>query len=165
MFEFLTDLFTTPVHVRDATQLRPGRVVVTGKVRADGDLVVSPVRAVTCVAFAYRSTWLAPNRGRNVQRPLRTAMVFAPRFVLEIEGGEVQVEGGTRDAFGPEDHRAAQHAGLYGFKATEQVVRPGDRIRLHGRARRDGERWVVAPEALELVDVKPLKSRRQRRRR
>ena len=85
--------------------------------------------------------------------------------MARAEGGEVAVEGGPAEDIGPEDHRAAQHAGLYGFRATEQVVRPGDRIRLYGRARRDGERWVVAPRELELVDIKPVKSRRQRRRR
>lgn len=166
MFDSLRSWFTEPTRAAKAQDLRAGPAVVTGVVKATGATVESALGGQPVVAFGYRSTWRAPGRGGTVTRVFQEAQVYCERFGLDLEGGSVTVVPTHSDAFGHADHQAAAASKLPGFEAKEQVLRPGDRVEVHGTLREEGGGWVLASTRVELkAQARQVTGNRAERRR
>lgn len=156
VWKFLKDLFARPVRTDVLDEVRPGQAVLTGTVRCERDLIHSPIQGTACAAFYYRATWAAPARGNTVRRLLQQAEVYAPRFELLLEGGSVPVVASSSDVFGAAEHLELRGGGLPGFEAAEQLIRPGDRVRISGRVRATDEGQVLEPRFVEILEAAPV---------
>lgn len=151
VWSYLKQLLAPTPDVTDLDDLRTGYRVMTGVVRSDGEELTSPVARKPCVAFFYHATWKAPSRGGTTTRTYLQAEVYAPRYRLELDGGEVVVIPKKPGSFDPAEHARAVAAGLPGFDPQEQLLRVGDRIRLRGWVRRGVEELEVRPTAVEIL--------------
>jgi len=145
-----------PPLVSAVEELAPGTAVVEGKALPSADrkeTLVSPLASAPCLAFHYNATYRTPSRSRGwVERVLKDVAVYVPSFDLDVGGGRVKVLCPPSGAFDKEEHRALQSGGYGGFKAVEQLIQPGVRVRVTGRLRRDGERgFQLAAKAIALV--------------
>lgn len=143
-----------PLPTSRISELEEGRVAVEGIVQfGEEGGIVSPVRGAKCVAFYYKALYLAGSRGGGfVQRRLREAEVYTP-FKLVMEDGIVKAVPNKSDSFSAEEHRILTGAGYLGFKAVEDVILPGTRVRLWGnlKKKKDGE-LVVKFKKIEIIN-------------
>ena len=153
VWSIFKSLFSPPPERTALAGLKAGRVQITGVARPGERTLASPIGGLACVAFFYRSTWAAPTRGSKVDRLVEQAQVYAPGFLLELDDATVQVEPPESGRFAREDHQRLLAAGLPGFKAEEQLMRPGDRLRLSGRLHLDGERPRLELSRAEILEV------------
>jgi hypothetical protein len=151
-------------------ELRPGKAVLRGTVKAGEEQVRSPLKGLSCVAYYYRAWYKAQARGKWVERVVKDAEVYAPSFVLALDGGEVRVQSPRSAPFDPQEHRQLLARGFTGFQATEQVIRAGTKVKLTGNVHRDGEKWVLRLRRIDLIPEEeqaagPYKRPERRRRR
>jgi len=130
----------------------PGLNVVEGIARI-ADPLRSPVRGQNCVAFSYRSFLLIPG-GRSsppAYHKIKETEGYAP-FSLEMEGGALEVVPKKPGAFGHADHQ--ELARRYGkeFQGTEEVILPGARVRVRGKARKAGDQLVLTLTQITLIE-------------
>lgn len=175
VWKLLKRVFSPPREVRALSDVNPGKAVLRGTIRALGDTVRSPVKGLSCVAFYYRAFYKAQSRGRWVDRVIKEAEVYAPRFLIEMDGGIVTVVPRRTGSFTPEQHREVQRMGLQGLRITEQVIRPGDRVRIRGRVRSSGDAFEIEPVQIDMLGAEeesrgpaarpPTKKKRKKRQR
>ncbi|MBI5501502.1 MAG: hypothetical protein HY907_14750 [Deltaproteobacteria bacterium] len=149
VIELLRRIFGGKQDVAEFEKLRSGRVVAHGTIKGGNELVRSPLKGLTCVAFYYRAAYKAQARGKTVDRVVKEAEVYAPAFALAMEGGTLPVVPPKSAAFDAAEHR--QLMGRFpGFHATEQLIRPGARVKLHGTVVRDGDGFVLRLRQIDL---------------
>lgn len=150
--KFVSD--TKPVTRVD--DLEEGRAGAEGVIHIgeDGPLI-SPVHGRHCVAFYYKAFHLVGARGGIPQpRKLRTEEVYHS-FEIELEDGKIVAVPKKTDAFSADEHKELSGVGYDGFKAIEDLVSPGMRVRIFGTARQKDGRWVLTYTKLELVEDVP----------
>ncbi|MBI5486072.1 MAG: hypothetical protein HY905_01930 [Deltaproteobacteria bacterium] len=149
VIDLLRRIFGGKQDVAEYEKLRPGRVVAHGTIKGGEELVRSPLKSLTCVAFYYRAWYKAQARGKTVDRVVKEAEVYAPAFELAMEGGTLRVAPPKSRSFDAAEHR--QLMGRFpGFQATEQLIRPGARVKLHGSVARDGDGFVLRLKQIDL---------------
>ncbi len=146
--KFVSD--ATPVSRFD--ELEEGRAAADGVVRVgEAGEILSPVNSRPCVAFYYNAFAITGSgRGGFIPRKIRSAEVYGP-FVLEMEGGRVLAVPEKSDAFAGEDHRALSGQGHENFRATEDLIALGAKVRLWGRVRREGDEVVLRYRKVEVL--------------
>ncbi|MDI7269641.1 MAG: hypothetical protein QME96_16760 [Myxococcota bacterium] len=150
-WDLLRRIFGPLPVVTSLDAVRPGRSMLVGTVKADGDLVRSPLKGLSCVAYYYRASYDAQTRGQKLERVVKQAEVYAPRFALEMEGGTLAVVPAKPGSFDPAEHRRLTGSGMPGLRVVEQIIRPGDRVRIRGVVRvRDG-RPAVSPAEIVIL--------------
>ena len=138
--------------VSKVAELESGRAAAEGFVRLgkDGGMV-SPVKGRPCVAFYYKAFHLVGSRtGQMMPRKLRIHEVYHP-FELELDDGSLRAVPKKSDDFTSDDHKALSGHGYQGFKAIEDLVSPGNRVRIYGVAREDEGSWELTFNKLEVV--------------
>ena len=131
-------------------ELAPGLNVVEGTVRT-ADPIRSPVRGQGCVAFFYRSFLMIPNRQAPAIHKLKQAEVYTD-FTLEMDGGKLEVQTPKKAAFEHQDHQALQKQYGSGFQGIEEIVMPGARVRIRGKAKKHGDRMILKLKDIEVLD-------------
>lgn len=148
--------------VADATpvsrleEIEPGRAAAEGIVRLgeEGE-ILSPVNSRPCVAFYYRAFAVSTSgRGGFVPRKLRTCEVYHS-FWLEMEGGRLRAVPAKTDSFTAEDHRALSGGPYENFRATEDLIAPGTRVRVWGKVKREDEGSVLRYTKIEVLGQPP----------
>jgi hypothetical protein len=151
VWDFLKRVFASPQPVTALAEVRTGKAILRGIVRADGDLVRSPVKGMSCVAFYYRAWTKAAARGKTVDRVIRDAEVYAPRFAIELEGGTVAVVASKPGKFDASDHREVLAGAMPGTQVIEQIIRPGDRVAIHGPVHHEGDGFRIRPNQFDML--------------
>ncbi|MDJ0762394.1 MAG: hypothetical protein QNJ97_05340 [Myxococcota bacterium] len=152
MLRTLKTFIKDPLPTSKYGDLAPGLNIVDGIVRVETPLR-SPVRGQNCVAFFYRS-FLSIGGGRSPMptiHKIKQAEVYAP-FELEMEGGVLPI---TPDRPGKFDHR--DHLELsrqYGkeFQGVEEVILPGARVRLRGKARQVDGKYQFSMKSIVVIE-------------
>lgn len=147
--KFLSD--AKPVSTID--EMEEGRAAAEGIIRLgeDGPLI-SPVRGNPCIAFYYKAFHLVGSRaGQMMPRKLQTHEVYHS-FDLELQDGRIHAVPKKPGDFSSDDHKALSGVGYEGFKAIEDLVSPGMRVRIYGTAKKQDERWVLQYSKLEVVE-------------
>lgn len=138
-----------PAQVRHAADLRSGKAVVFGTVRA-AEPIPSPVHGKPCVAFYYRASFRRASRVKGfAQALLRDALVYADDLVLVVDDVEIALTPRENMAFGREAHQALKAEKIDGFKASEKRVPQGAQVAVHGKLARRGDRWSMTFEQLD----------------
>jgi hypothetical protein len=142
-----------PPLVESAVELRPGAAVVEGTAMASKETLVSPLSSTSCVAYKYRATYQTPSRTQGVlDRLLKEIEVYCPGFELNVDGLKIKVVAKSQGRFDAEEHRKLQSGGFRGFRATESLIRPGNRVRVTGRIRKEGDQgFVLTSRKIELI--------------
>jgi hypothetical protein len=146
--KFLSD----PRPVSSLAALEMGRAAAEGVVRIgpDGNMV-SPVSGKPCLAMYYKAFYLTGSRtGAMMPRQLKVAEVYHS-FTLELEDGSIQAVPKKTDTFSADDHKELSGSGYQGFRATEDILSPGMRVRIWGRAKDQGDGVVLRYEKLEIL--------------
>lgn len=162
--KFLTD----PRPVSTLAALEGGRAAAEGIVRkSDEGFLSSPVKGQPCVAFYYQAIHLVGNRaGQMMPRRLRTEETYHA-FDLELEDGRLRALPKKAARFGRDQHMALSSAGYQGFRATEQIIPLGTRVRIHGRARKVGDAWTFIYHKLEPIEAtvrsEPVPAKRRKK--
>jgi hypothetical protein len=151
---FLKRFFSGPTEHTSLSEAPAGKVLLVGEVAAGAEPLASPIEGKTCVAFHYRSTWEAPTRGAAVTRLVEEAQVHAPGFLLVLADARLRIVPPTGQTFGREDHQRLLNAAMPGFRATEELVKPRDRVRLHGRLHLGDDPWLEL-DHIELIEAAP----------
>lgn len=151
VLDLLRRLFGGGKEIGSVADLRTGRAVLRGTIKAGDEQVRSPLKGLSCVAYYYRAWYKAQARGKWVERVLKDAEVYAPSFLLELEGGTIRVTPPRSAAFDPQEHRQLMGRGFMGFQASEQLIRPGTQVKLLGTVQRDGELLVLRLKRIDLV--------------
>lgn len=133
-----------PSPVSRLEDLEEGRAAAEGVVRIEAqDEIISPVNSRPCAAFYYNAMAITVAGKGVIPRKIKTAEVYAP-FSLQMDGGLVRAEPARSDAFTAADHRALSGGGHENFRATEDLIPSGTRVRVWGKVRQvDGARVLV----------------------
>jgi hypothetical protein len=165
----IKDVFVTPVERSSLAGASAGKVILTGTIAAGDEELRSPIHGYACVAFFYRATWKAKTRDSETTRVHRQAERYA-QFFLELEDASLPVVSRRSEDFGKQDHMQILAAGIPGLEPAEQLVRAGDRVRLHGRLHTGEQTWLELVQ-LDILEARPLevaagnrKARRKQRR-
>jgi hypothetical protein len=150
VLDILWRIFGVKKDVTEFSALRPGKVIAHGTIKGGDDLVRSPLKGLTCVAYYYRAFYKAQARGKWVERVVKDAEVYAPSFALQMEGGVLPVLPPKSANFDAAEHRALLGRGFHGFQATEQLIRPGSKVKLHGSVSRQGDGFVLHLQQIDL---------------
>jgi hypothetical protein len=150
VLDILWRIFGVKKDVAEFSALRPGKVIAQGTIKGGDDLVRSPLKGLTCVAYYYRAFYKAQARGKWVERVVKDAEVYAPSFALQMEGGVLPVIPPKSAKFDAAEHRALLGRGFHGFQATEQLIRPGSKVKLHGAVARQGDGFVLHLKQIDL---------------
>jgi hypothetical protein len=164
--------FKDPPAVDSLDQIVPGLNIVEGIVKV-ADPLRSPVRGQNCIAYFYRSFLMIPAGGRSPMptvHKLREAEVYG-RFELEMKGGQLIVIPARTGKFTREDHQALSREYVKNFQASEDLILPGARVRLRGKAKLvDGAMTlimssivVITKQAISAGVVGDRKERRKRK--
>jgi len=139
----------SPAQVRAAGDLRSGKAVVFGVVRA-GAPIRSPVHGKPCAAFYYRASFRRASRIKGfAQALLRDALVYAGDLVLTVDGVEIALTPRENAPFTREAHQALVAQKIDGFRAIEKRVPDGASVAVHGTLRRRGDRWAMAFDQMD----------------
>ena len=169
----ITTFFKDPEPVSSIDDVEPGLNVVDGIAKVDEPLR-SPVRGHNCIAYFYRSflVMTGGRAGAPAIHKLKQAEVYAP-FDLEMEGGVLPVVPSKPGSFSREDHQDL--AGQYGkgFQGVEEVIQPGARVRVRGKAKAAGGRLVLKMSDISVLEKRAVaagvvgdrKERRKKRKR
>jgi hypothetical protein len=148
----ISTFFKDPEPVSRLADVVPGLNIADGVVRIDEPLR-SPVKGQNCVAYFYRS-FLVLQAGRSGQpgiHKLRQAEVYAP-FHLELEGGALAVIPAKPGRFTREQHQELARQYAQGFHGVEELVLPGARVRVRGKARMHGGALVLSMTELTVIE-------------
>ena len=151
VFDLLRRLFGGNKEIDSFDELRPGKAVLRGTIKAGDEQVRSPLKGLSCVAYYYRAAYKAQARGKWVERVVKDAEVYAPSFALLLDGGTIRVVPPRGVPLDPQEHRQLQARGFPGFQATEQLIRPGSVVKLEGNVHREGEELVLRLRRIVLV--------------
>jgi len=163
--------FKDPPVANALEQVVPGLNIVEGIVKV-ADPLRSPVRGQNCIAYFYRSFLVIPPGGRSpapTVHKLREAEVYG-RFELDMKGGQLPVIPTQPGKFSREDHQALGRQYVKNFQATEDLILPGARVRLRGKAKLvDGVMTLMMTSitviAKQVVSAGVVGDRKERRKR
>lgn len=150
----LKEVFASPTERTALAGAREGKVTLEGTIVAGEQELRSPIRGFACVAFYYRATWKAKSRDTEITRVHRQAECYAP-FFLDLEDQRLTVVPPEGELFTEEDHARILGAGINGLEPAEQLVRAGDRARLHGRLHLGDRPWLEL-QRIEILEARPL---------
>ncbi len=130
--------------------VQPGLNILDGIVHISEPLR-SPVKGQNCAAFFYRSFLIITGGRAPAYHKLREVEVYSS-FELEMEGGALKVVPTKPGKFDSEDHRKLK--GRYGkeFQGIEEVVLPGARVRLRGKAKRENDELIFKMKEIAVID-------------
>ena len=142
-----------PPLITSAQELRPGAAVVEGTALAEKDMLISPLTSTSCLAYKYRAVYQTPSRSQGVmERLLKEIEVYCPGFELGIDGKKIKVVAKSQGKFDAEEHRKLQSGAFRGFRATESLIRPGNRVRVTGRiSKADDGDFILTSSKIEIV--------------
>jgi hypothetical protein len=152
----IKDVFASPQDRSALQGLRPGKVILTGTVVAGDEELRSPINGYTCVGFFYRANWQAKTRDHEITRVYREAECFAPDFFLQLDDGRLPVAPKRTEPFTHQDHLDLLAADINGLAPAEQLLRAGDRVRLHGRLRQDDDGPWLELLRTDILEARPL---------
>jgi hypothetical protein len=152
----IKDVFASPSEQSRLEGSRAGKAILTGTLRAGDEQLDSPIHGYRCLAFYYRATWMAKTRDSETQRVYREAECYAPGFWLELEDATLWVVPKRTEPFTQEEHLSIKGGDIPGLQPAEQLVREGDRVRLHGRLRLDAEQPWVELDRIDILEARPL---------
>ena len=156
MFRAIKTFIRDPEPVSRFDAVEPGLNVVEGIVRVD-EPIRSPVRGHGCAAFFYRSFFVITGGAAPAMHKIKEAEVYTS-FRLKMEGGELEVEPSKRGSFEQRDHQALQKQYGSGFQGVEEVVLPGARVRIRGKAKRVDGKVVLKLKDIEVIDKQAVAS-------
>ena len=154
----IKDVFTSPGERTHLTGVRAGKAIFSGTLRAGDDLLESPIHGYHCLAFFYRATWLAKTRDSETKRVYREAECYAPGFWVELADEPLWVVPKATEPFTRAEHLELKGADIPGLEPAEQLVRPGDRVRLHGKLHRDDEQPWLELSRLDILEARPVET-------
>lgn len=142
--------------VSKVSDIETGRAAAEGVIRIGKDgSITSPVKGRPCIAFYYKAFHVVGSRtGQMMPRKLRIHEVYHP-FELELEDGRIVATPKKSDDFTATDHKELSGHGYQGFRAVEELVAPGTRVRIYGVAKQGDEMWNLTFNKLELVESAP----------
>ncbi len=152
----IKDVFTSPGERTHLTGVRAGKAIFSGALKAGDELLDSPIHGYPCLAFFYRATWKAKTRDNEITRVYRQAECYAPGFWLELADEPLWVVPKPTEPFTRDEHLGIIGAGIPGLEPGEQLVRGGDRVRLHGKLHRDDEQPWLELSRLEILEARPV---------
>lgn len=150
MLDALRGLFRPADPVARFEEVGRGVRIVEGVVRVEQPLR-SPVRGQACAAFFYRSFLVITGGRQPAIHKLKTLEVYAP-FDLQMEGGALAVEPVSPGDFGQTEHLDLMKRYGQGYHAEEDLILPGARVRVHGKVRRDGDRFVFRLKSVAILE-------------
>ncbi len=152
MFESLKGLLRVPVPTGRFEEVVVGRNTVEGVVRAEESLC-SPVRGQRCVAFFYQGFLLITGGRQPALHKLKQIEGYGP-FDLQMEGGVLPVVPPKPAELDQAGHLefTSQHGSNY--RAEEELILPGARVRVEGRVRREDGRLVLHLKAVEVLEAR-----------
>jgi len=150
MLRAIKTFIKDPEPVSTLDQVEPGLNIVEGIVHV-AETIRSPVGGKNCVAFFYRSFLMIPNRQAPAIHKLKQAEVYTD-FTLEMDGGKLEVQTPKKAAFEHQDHQALQKQYGSGFQGIEEIVMPGARVRIRGKAKKHGDRMILKLKDIEVLD-------------
>jgi hypothetical protein len=150
MLRTIKTFIKDPEPVSKFEDVEPGLNIVEGIVRVE-EPIRSPVRGQNCVAFFYRSFFMITGGRAPTIHKLKQAEVYTD-FVLELEGGELDVVPSRKGKFEQRDHLELQKQYGSGFQGVEDVVLPGARVRVRGKAKQRGDRTELTLKDIEVID-------------
>ena len=136
MLRAIKTFFKDPPTTGAFADVVPGLNIVEGIIKVP-DPLRSPVCGQNCVAYFYRSFLVIPPAGRNPMptiHKLKEAEVYGP-FTLDMQGGVLAVVPRRPGKFTREDHQALSSEYAKYFRATEDLILPGARVRLRGKVK------------------------------
>jgi hypothetical protein len=149
----IVKFLTNPKPVSTLAALEEGRAIIEGTVRkGSAGTLVSPVKGQPCVGFYYHAFHVVTSRAGQMARPLRTEERFHG-FELELEDGRIVVQPRKPGTFTVEEHREMFSAGYEGFRATEEIIPLGTKVRLHGVAKKRDGSWTLTYANLEIIEM------------
>ncbi len=160
----IKDVFATPTEQSALEGVRAGKAILAGTIRSGDDSLTSPIHGYSCVAFFYRATWVAKTADSETQRVYREAECYAPGFWLAMEDAELQVIPKRTEPFTAQDHLDLLAADIPHLQPAEQLVREGDRVRLHGRLHTDGDEPWFELGRIDILEARPLTGMESNRR-
>jgi hypothetical protein len=160
--------FKDPEPVSRLEDVVPGANAVEGIARVEEPLR-SPVRGQNCVAYFYRSFLVIQGGRAPAIHKLREAEVYTG-FDLEMEGGTLEVRPAKPGKFTREEHQQLGKRYGKGFQGVEELVLPGARVRLRGKARREGDKLVLKMKEITVLQKQAVSAgvvgdRKKRRKR
>ena len=148
----ISTFFKDPEPTEKFEEVHPGVNIVDGIARVEEPLR-SPVRGQNCVGYFYRGFLVtqSPRQPMPSIQKMREAEVYAP-FDLEMEGGTVHVIPAKSPKFDRDEHGdlSRQYGGQY--QATEEVILPGAKVRLRGKAKEVDGRMVLKMNLISVID-------------
>jgi len=154
----IKDVFTSPGERTTLTGVRPGKATFTGTLKEGEEQLTSPIHGYSCLAFFYRATWVAKTRDSETTRVHRQAECYAPGFWIELTDEPLWVVPKPTEPFTRDEHLSITGAGINGLEPGEQLVRTGDKVRLHGKLHRDGEQPWLELSQMDILDARPIES-------
>ena len=85
-------------------------------------------------------------------RALETHEVYHS-FALELEGGKIKAIPKKSEQFDAAEHKKLSGTGYEGFKAIEDLVQAGTRVKIFGTAKQEGDGWVLHYTKLEVAEA------------
>ncbi len=164
VFSSLDKVFPSTEERTTLTGARKGKAVFSGTVRLGEEALTSPIHGYSCVAFFYMATWDAKSRDTEVTRVYRQAECYAPDFWLELDDGELLVVPKRNEPFTAEEHQHIVGSGIPGLKPAEQLVRAGDKVRLHGHLREEEDGLWLNLFQIDILESQPVKAMEGNRR-
>jgi len=149
----LQTFFKDPDCTAKLEDVVPGVNIVEGIARVE-DPLRSPVRGQNCIAYFYRSYLIIPSGGRAPMptiHKLKEAEVYAP-FELDMDGGALTVIPEKPGRFSRDDHQSLGKQYGKQFQGVEEVILPGARVRLKGKARIVDGKPVLRMTSIAVVD-------------
>jgi len=128
----------------------PGLNIVDGIVRVK-DPLRSPVRGQNCVAFFYRSFLVITGGRAPAFHKLKEAEVYT-HFSLVMEGGDLKVVPAKPGKFERDEHLELGRKYGKEFQGVEEVILPGARVRLRGKAKNVSGELVFKMTEITVID-------------
>lgn len=139
-----------PEIVSSVAGLNKGPVLVDGEVGSD-DPLLSPIKAVKCVGYQYHAGCRIANWKGFARSPLRRIRKWAEKMHLDVEDGRIELIPPESNPFEREEHEMLKQQDYEDFKANEWPVRVGKKIRVHGKARKKDDGWVI--EVIQFLET------------
>jgi hypothetical protein len=154
----IKDVFTSAGERTNITGVRAGKAIFSGSLRAGDEQLESPIHGYICLAFFYRANWTAKTRDSETTRVYKQAECYAPGFWLELTDEPLWVVPKPTEPFTRQEHLDIKGADIPGLEPAEQLVRDGDRVRLHGKLHRDGEQPWLELSRMDILEARPVEA-------
>lgn len=138
--KLLEKLAGTPeTTIRNYGELEKGNIAVEGVIRTD-EPIKAPIGGANCAGFYYKCTHKVPSRLKGyIRRKLRDVLSYAPGLTVKMKGGVLPISPRKNQSWTEKQHRILLNEDYMDFKASEKIIRSGDRVRVVGKARKKGD--------------------------